>query len=109
MKTLKTSWTAALRRAKLPHTRFHDLRHTFNSRLVEVGVVEATRKALMGHSSGGDVHSIYTHVELPLLREAIHRLEAWHAKQQQLALSQLNGEAQQSHSNLNAPQPTEVL
>jgi len=33
----------------------------------------------MGHSSGGDVHSLYTHVELPLLRDAIARLEAWHS------------------------------
>ena len=62
----------------LPHYRFHDLRHTFNSRLAEIGVIADVRKELMGHSGGGDVHSIYTHVELPTLRDAIRRLEAWH-------------------------------
>jgi len=76
--SLKTGWAAALRRAGLPHYRFHDLRHTFNSRLVECNVISDVRKELMGHSSGQDVHSLYTHVELPQLRDAIRRLEAWH-------------------------------
>jgi integrase len=75
---VKTGWAGALRRAGLPHYRFHDLRHTFNSRLAEIGIIADVRKELMGHSGGGDVHSLYTHVELPTLREAIKRLEAWH-------------------------------
>lgn len=79
MLRLKTGWAGALRRAELPHYRFHDLRHTFNSRLMEAGVIADVRKELMGHSRGGDVHSIYTHVELPVLRDAIQRLEAWHS------------------------------
>jgi integrase len=74
----KTGWIGALRRAGLPHYRFHDLRHTFNSRLVEVGVISDVRKELMGHSRGGDVHSLYTHIDIPVLREAIHRLDQWH-------------------------------
>jgi len=78
--SLKTGWAGALRRAGLAHTQFHGLRHTFNSRLVEAGVIADVRKALMGHSGGGDVHSLYTHVELPVLREAIHRLDVWHAE-----------------------------
>jgi integrase len=75
----KTGWTGALRRAGLPHFRLHDLRHTFNSRLVEAGVISDIRKELMGHSRGGDVNSIYTHIDLPVLREAIHRLDQWYA------------------------------
>lgn len=75
---VKTAWAGALRRAELPHYRFHDLRHTFNSRLAEIGVIADVRKELMGHSGGGDVHSMYTHVELPTLRDAIQHLEAWH-------------------------------
>lgn len=76
---IKTGWAGALRRAGIPHYRFHDLRHTFNSRLAEIGIIADVRKELMGHRGGGDVHSLYTHVELPTLREAIRRLEAWHA------------------------------
>src|SRR6185437_13629050 len=77
--SLKTGWAAALRRAGLPHYRFHDLRHTFNSRLVECNVISDVRKELMGHSSGQDVHSLYTHIELPQLRDAIRRLETWYS------------------------------
>jgi integrase len=75
--TIKTAWKATLRRAGTRHVRFHDLRHTFNTRLLEVGVLQEVRKALMGHSSGASVHARYTHIELPLLRDAIQRLDTW--------------------------------
>jgi len=89
----KTGWIGALRRAGLPHFRFHDLRHTFNSRLVEAGVISDVRKELMGHSRGGDVHSLYTHIDIPLLREAIRRLDQWYAeKVQSLSAAQNLGE-----------------
>jgi integrase len=78
LRRIKTAWAGALRRAKIPHCRFHDLRHTFNSRLADLGVIADVRKELMGHSRGGDVHSIYTHLSLPTLREAIRKLEVWH-------------------------------
>jgi integrase len=90
IRNLKTGWAAAIRRAGIGHYRFHDLRHSFNTRLLEAGVIADTRKALMGHSDGGDVHSIYTHVESPVLRDAIARLEAWHSSQ----LSSLTTEAE---------------
>lgn len=77
IRSLKTAWKTAMRRAAIRYFRFHDLRHTFNTRLMEAGVMQEIRKALMGHSSGEDVNSIYTHVELPAKREAIRKLEAW--------------------------------
>lgn len=73
----KTAWKGAVRRAGIRYLRFHDLRHTFNTRLMEAGVMQEVRKAIMGHSSGKDVNSIYTHVELPAKREAIRKLETW--------------------------------
>jgi integrase len=76
---IKTAWRHAIEEAKIRYYRFHDLRHTFNTRLMEAGVMQEIRKALMGHSSGEDVHSRYTHVELPVKREAIRKLEAWMA------------------------------
>ena len=75
--TIKTAWKSTLRRAGIRHVRFHDLRHTFNTRLLEVGVLQEVRKALMGHSSGANVHARYTHIELPLTRDAIQRLDHW--------------------------------
>jgi integrase len=80
---IKTAWKATVRRAGIRYLRFHDLRHTFNTRLMEAGVMQEIRKALMGHSSGEDVNAIYTHVELPAKREAIRKLEAWVQSQTQ--------------------------
>ena len=82
--SVKTAWATAIRKAEIRHYRFHDLRHTFNTRLMEAGVMQEIRKALMGHSSGEDVHAIYTHVELPAKREAIRKLEAWVEEQRRI-------------------------
>lgn len=82
---LKTGWAAAIRRATIRYYRFHDLRHTFNTRLMLAGVQQEIRKALMGHSSGEDVNSIYTHVELPAKITAIRKLERWMRQERQKA------------------------
>jgi integrase len=74
--SLKTAWKAAIRRAGIRYIRFHYLRHTFNTRLLELGVTREVRMALLGHTFG-DTHESYEHVELPLKREAIRKLEAW--------------------------------
>jgi integrase len=75
--SVKTAWRCALKNAKLKHFRFHDLRHTFNTRLMEAGVMQEVRMALMGHQNRDKVHATYTHVELPVKRMAIAKLEEW--------------------------------
>jgi len=83
VRIVKRAWKTALTNAGIRHVRFHDLRHTFNTRLMEAGVLQEVRMALMGHSSGSKVHAIYTHIELPAKREAIRKLEAWVNQQRQ--------------------------
>lgn len=78
---IRKGWLGGLKRAGLRHFRIHDLRHTFNTRLMEAGVIQDVRMALMGHSGGSRVNSGYTHVELPVKQEAIEKLELWVAKQ----------------------------
>ncbi|MBI3411848.1 MAG: site-specific integrase [Planctomycetes bacterium] len=80
---IRKGYLGGIKRAGLRHFRFHDLRHTFNTRLMEAGVIADVRMALMGHSGGSNVHSIYTHVELPAKRKAIGQLEAWVNQQQE--------------------------
>lgn len=75
--TIKTSWKTGLKSARIRHYRFHDLRHTHNTRLMEAGVMQEVRMALMGHQNKDKVHATYTHVELPVKRLAIAKLEEW--------------------------------
>jgi integrase len=102
---IKTAWKATIRRAGLRHFRFHDLRHTFNTRLMEAGVVQDVRKALMGHSSGDEVNSLYTHVELPVKREAIRKLEAWVETQTQNQQGQIEGEPHDEAEPIHGGEP----
>ena len=70
VRIIKRTWKTALKNAQVRHVRFHDLRHTFNTRLMEAGVLQEVRMALMGHSPGTSVHAMYTHIELPVKRES---------------------------------------
>ena len=93
IRIIKSSWAASLRRANIRHFRFHDLRHTANTRMMLAGVLQEVRREILGHSSqrSRDVNDRYTQIELPEKREAIRKLEVWLAGQT-LLLHQ--GEAQ---------------
>jgi integrase len=47
---LKKGFKKAVRLAKMPKIRFHDLRHTFTKRLVQAGVDIITVQHLLGHA-----------------------------------------------------------
>jgi integrase len=50
MKSLKTAWGKVAKAATLKGFTFHDLRHTFASKLVQAGVDLNTVRELLGHS-----------------------------------------------------------
>jgi integrase len=102
---IKTAWKAAIRRAGIRYFRFHDLRHTFNTRLMEAGVVQDVRMVLMGHSPGEGTNSIYTHVELPVKREAIRKLEAWVEAERSKLQTETRGEPHEAPSPIHRGEP----
>ena len=79
IRIVKTTWASSLRRSGIRHFRFHDLRHTANTRMMLAGVLQEVRREILGHSSqrSRDVNDRYTQIELPEKREAVRKLEAW--------------------------------
>jgi integrase len=79
IKIVKTSWAASLRRSGLRHFRFHDLRHTANTRFMLAGVLQEVRREIVGHSSqhSRDVNDRYTQIGLAELKDAVRKLETW--------------------------------
>jgi integrase len=65
----------ALRQAKIQNFRWHDLRHTFASRLVMAGVPLRAVQVLMGHKRI-ETTLRYSHLGEAHLREAVERLTA---------------------------------
>jgi len=72
--TLTRHFNALLRCAHLRQIRFHDLRHSTATLLLEQGVELVVIKELLGHAHIGVTASVYAHVRLRLQRDAIDLL-----------------------------------
>ena len=72
--TLTRHFNALLRRAALRRIRFHDLRHSAATLLLEQGVELVVIKELLGHAHIGVTATVYAHVRLRLQRDAIDLL-----------------------------------
>lgn len=73
--TIKTAFNAAKRRASISDLRFHDLRHTAATRMIEAGVDVNTVKEILGHSSI-TVTERYTHSNREQKEKAVELLVA---------------------------------
>ncbi len=102
IRAIKTAWKTALKNSGIRPFRFKDLRTAFNSRLIEAGVIKDVRMELMGHSRNQDTNDLYSQIELPLLREAISKLEAWREQQIQGMQKEANGETLRETSSRDA-------
>jgi len=76
IKDVKTAFGRACKRSELEDFRFHDLRHTFASRLVQQGVTPYEVMHLTGHKSFEMVQS-YAHLASDLQERAIGALNAY--------------------------------
>ncbi|MEV7421075.1 tyrosine-type recombinase/integrase [Streptomyces sp. NPDC091212] len=72
--TLTRHFNTLLRRAQLRRIRFHDLRHSAATLLLEQGVELVVIKELLGHAHIGVTATVYAHVRLCLQRDAIDLL-----------------------------------
>lgn len=69
-----TLWRKAVKDSGIRHLRWHDLRHTFGSRLAQAGVPLNTISELMGHTSIV-VTNRYAHQAPDNRRDAVGRLD----------------------------------
>jgi excisionase family DNA binding protein len=83
------AFRTACRRSGVKGMRFHDLRHTFASRLIEAGTDIITVRDLLGHSSV-KLTERYTHSKNELKRRAVESLEngknlaqIWHTEEKE--------------------------
>ncbi|MEU4806373.1 tyrosine-type recombinase/integrase [Actinosynnema sp. NPDC023587] len=72
--TLTRHFNALLHRAALRRIRFHDLRRSAATLLLEQGVELVVIEELLGHAHIGVTATVYAHVRLRLQREAIDLL-----------------------------------
>jgi integrase len=70
-----TAWRTLTNKAGLPGLRFHDLRHTFITQMVERGVPLGVIQTFVGHLSGRMVNH-YTHISSGAARNAVELLDS---------------------------------
>ena len=73
-RNFRTAFEQAVQRAGLMDFTFHDLRHTFASRLVMAGIDLPTVKELLGHKSIA-MTLRYTHLSIDHKQRAVSALE----------------------------------
>lgn len=72
---LRRSWVPLRKRAGLDGMRFHDLRHTCVTLLLNLDVPPQVVREIVGHSDIGVTMSIYAHASLDDKRRALGKLE----------------------------------
>ena len=72
---LRRSWYALRERAGLPTVRFHDLRHSCVTLLLDLGVPPHIVMRIVGHATLDVTMGIYAHAALEEQRQALRKLE----------------------------------
>ena len=73
VKDIKTGFKAACRRAEITGLRFHDLRHTAATKMIEAGVDLVTVSKILGHASI-QMTMRYAHPKPENMKRAVKRL-----------------------------------
>ena len=77
--TVARQYKIILKNSKIPMRKFHDMRHTFATRLFELGEEPKTVQELLGHSTVSITLNTYTHVLESVKQNAISKLDELHS------------------------------
>jgi integrase len=72
---LHEHFKSILKKAGLPNIRFHDLRHSAATILLEMGVHPKVVQELLGHSNISTTMDVYSHVLPSMQQEAANKLD----------------------------------
>lgn len=76
--TIGRQYKIILKKNNIPIRKFHDMRHTFATRLFELGEEPKTVQELLGHSTVSITLNTYTHVLESVKEKAISKLDELH-------------------------------
>lgn len=74
-KNVSTKWTKILKECNIPHKKFHSIRHTYASMLLQKGVDIETVAELMGHSAIS-ITQIYLHSSSASKNKCVNKLNS---------------------------------
>lgn len=74
-KNVSAKWTKILKECKIPHKKFHTIRHTYGSLLLQKGVDIETVAELMGHSAI-TITQIYMHSTKEIKTKQVNKLNS---------------------------------
>lgn len=74
-KNVSTKWTKILKECNIPHKKFHSIRHTYGSMLLQKGVDIETVAELMGHTAIS-ITQIYMHSESKIKSKSVNKLNS---------------------------------
>ena len=75
MESWGSAWASLTKKAGFPALRFHSLRHTFITHMVELGAPIGVIQTFVGHMSARMVRH-YTHISTGAVRKAVEMLDA---------------------------------
>ncbi len=74
-KNVSTKWAKILKECGIPHKKFHSIRHTYGSMLLQKGVDIETVAELMGHTAIS-ITQIYMHSESKIKSNSVNKLNS---------------------------------
>jgi len=77
IRSLRVAFERTLKKAKIENFHFHDLRHTFATRLVQNGVDIYKVKELLGHKTISSMTMRYAHHYPESLRDSVEIMDAF--------------------------------